>query len=97
MANINVSFTDLNSAADRLTSGRDEIYHQLTALQSQVATLVGSGFVTDKTSTAFQHAYDTFTKGARDTVSGLDGLGAFLRRTATTLADVDQQLAARLA
>jgi len=97
MANINVSFHDLNTAADRLTTGRDEIHQQLAALQSQVATLVSSGFVTDKTSGAFQNAYDTFTKGARDTISGLDALGTFLRKTATTLAEVDQQLAAKLA
>lgn len=97
MANLNVSYQDLNSAADKLDGGRDDIYTQLTALQGQIANLVSSGFVTDKSSGAFQSSYETFTKGARDTISGLDGLSGFLRKTATTLADVDQQLASRLA
>lgn len=96
MANLNVSYQDLNASADKLVAGRDNIYTQLTALQAQIAQLVSSGFVTDKTSGAFQSSYETFSKGARDTISGLDGLSTFLRSTATTLADVDSQLASRL-
>ncbi len=96
MANLSVSYQDLNTSADKLVAGRDDINQQLTSLQSQIAALVSSGFVTDRTSGAFKASYETFTKGARDTISGLDGLSAFLRQTATTLADVDTQLAARL-
>lgn len=97
MANLNVSYQDLTASADKPVAGRDNIYTQLTALQAQIAQLVSSGFVTDKTSGAFQSSYETFSKGARDTISGLDGLSTFLRSTATTLADVDSQLASRLA
>lgn len=97
MANLSVSYQDLTNSANKLVAGRDDINTQLGALQAQIAALVSSGFVTDRTSGAFKASYDTFTKGARDTISGLDGLSAFLRQTATTLADVDVQLAAKLA
>ena len=96
MPNISVSYADLDRAAQTLATGRDHIDQQLTTLQRQISDLVSSGFVTDKTSGAFQTSYETFTQGARDTISGLDGLSTFLRRTATTLAEVDQQLASRL-
>lgn len=96
MANINVSFADVNAAADRLASGKEDIHAQLAALQAQINNLVSSGFITDRTSVAFQSSYGTFTKGARDTISGLNGLSTFLRRTAATLQDVDQQLASAL-
>ena len=40
--------------------------------------------------------FPTKTNGARATINGLDGLSNYLRTTATTLSEVDAQLAARL-
>ena len=96
MANLNVSYQELNTAANRLVTGRDEINTKLAELQALIGSLVTSGFVTDKSSGAFNSSYEQFTNGARATISGLDGLSTFLRTSATTLADVDAQLAARL-
>ncbi len=96
MANINVSYEELNSSAARLVAGRDDINAKLSELQSLIASLVSSGFVTDRSSKAFNSSYEQFTSGARQTISGLDGLSNYLRQSASTLADVDAQLAARL-
>ncbi|MBG6212260.1 MAG: WXG100 family type VII secretion target [Cryobacterium sp.] len=96
MANINVSYQELNSSADRLVAGRDDINAKLAQLQSLIGSLVSSGFVTDKSSGAFNASYEQFTNGARATINGLDGLSNYLRTTATTLSEVDAQLAARL-
>ena len=96
MANINVSYQELNSSAARLIAGRDDINSKLAELQSLIAGLVGSGFVTDKSSGAYNASYEQFTNGARQTISGLDGLSSYLRTAATTLGEVDAQLAARL-
>jgi len=96
MANINVSYEELNSSAARLNSGRDDINSKLAELSSLINGLVTSGFVTDKSSGAFQASYEQFTHGAKSAIQGLDGLSSYLRTAAITLSDVDSSLAARL-
>ena len=96
MANISVSYEELNSSAARLNSGRDDINTKLAELQSLITGLVSSGFVTDKSSGAFQASYEQFTQGAKATINGLDGLGTYLSNAASTLSEVDAALAARL-
>jgi len=96
MANINVSYDELEQTATRIAAGREEIGAKLGELQALASTLVASGFVTDRSSRAFQQSYEELTGGARRTIAGLDGLASYLRQAASTLADVDAQLAARL-
>lgn len=96
MANLNVSYGELNAKADQLVAGRDEINATLTKLQGQINALVAQGFTTDKASGAFADAYTRFTTGASNTIGGLNDLALFLKTTATTLGDVDSQIAARL-
>ncbi|GAB3614281.1 WXG100 family type VII secretion target [Humibacter ginsengisoli] len=96
MSNINVSYQELNSNADRLVAGRDEINTTLSKLQAQISALVSAGFTTDKSSGAFSDAYNRFTSGAQNTIGGLNDLAQFLRTTAQTLGEVDSQLASRL-
>ncbi len=96
VANINVSYQELNSNADRLLAGRDEINATLSKLQAQIASLTQAGFQTDRSSGAYNEAYNRFTSGAQNTIGGLNDLAQFLRTTAQTLGDVDQQLASRL-
>lgn len=92
MANVNVTYADMTDAASRLTIGKDDLITKLTELQSLVNNLVGSGFVTDTASGAFQTAYETFTTGATQAVTGLDGMSTFLTTAADTLQQVDTQL-----
>ncbi|KQS17150.1 WXG100 family type VII secretion target [Frigoribacterium sp. Leaf186] len=96
MPNMNVSYQELNSNADRLLAGRDEINATLSKLQSQIAALTSAGFQTDKSSGAYNDAYTRFTTGAQNAIGGLNDLSTFLRTTATTLGDVDSQLASRI-
>ncbi len=96
MTNLTVSYADLDSAAARLAAGREEITGKLAELQTLIGQLVSSGFVTDRSSRAFQQSYEQFTGGARSAIAGLDGLSGYLRQAASTLAEVDAQLAARL-
>ena len=96
MANVNVTYQEMDAAADRLGAGRAEIQAQLEALQRQVEGLVSGGYVTDSSSGAFLESYHAFTSGCLTTIEGLDGMGAYLRTAARTFADVDQQLASAL-
>ncbi|GAA2232508.1 WXG100 family type VII secretion target [Rarobacter faecitabidus] len=94
---INVSYADLSRQASSLRSERTEIVRRLDKLQREIASLVTQGFVTDRTSAAFEAHYREFTRGARTTIASLDGIADFLTNTAKTLAEVDRQLAAKIA
>lgn len=96
MANVTVTYQEMEAAADRLSAGRAEIQAQLQALQRQVEGLVAGGYVTDRSSAAFLESYTEFGAGCSQTVEGLDGMGAYLRSAARTFADADQQLAGAL-
>ena len=93
MANVNVTYDDLNSAGSRLRSGQQELTDKLNELKGFISDLISSGYVTDQSSVAFGETYTNFTEGSVQTVSALDGLARFLETAATTLADVDAQLA----
>lgn len=93
MANVSVSYQDMESAGDRLAAGRTEIDAALSGLQHQIEALVTSGYVTDSSSGAFLESYHAFTHGCRQTIEGLDGMAAYLRGAAGTFRDADQQLA----
>ena len=97
MANVSVSYSEMEAAGDRLTAGRADLEAQLTGLQRQIAALVASGYVTDSSSGAFRDSYDAFTAGCLQAVQGLDGMGAYLRAAAATFRDADQQLASAVA
>ena len=96
MANLNVSYTEMTSRADQLAAGREEINTTLQRLQAQINALVTQGFTTDQASGRFQEAVNRFTAGATNTIGGLDDLAGFLRTTASTLQDVDAQIASRI-
>ncbi len=93
MANMNVTYSEMTDAATRLTSGKEDLVSKLTELQTQVNSLVQSGFVTDQASGAFQTSYDQFTKGTTEAVNGLEGMSQFLTAAADALGNVDSELA----
>lgn len=93
MANISVSYADIEAAASDLTAGRADIEARLSTLQRRIRQLVSDGYVTDRSSVAFAASYDEFTHGVVQTLQGLDGLSAFLTRASQLLAETDQALA----
>jgi WXG100 family type VII secretion target len=93
MANLNVTYDELNQAATRLGAGKDDLTAKLNELQSLVHQLTASGFQTDQASGAFRDSYDQFTKGTTQAVDGLDGMQTFLTKAAQALQNVDQSLA----
>ena len=96
MANVQVTYQEMKSAGDRLKAGREEIEGNLQQLQRLVADLVGGGYVTDSSSKAFQSSYDEFTKGASQTIEGLNGMADYLKAAAETFERADTELAAAL-
>lgn len=96
MANVNVTYQELESTATRLTAGQGELEDTLTQLKGLVDDLVGAGFQTDQASGAFATAYDEFTTGAKSTISGLEGLSAFLKSAAEQYSATDDALASAI-
>ena len=96
MANVNVTYQQMEDAAGRLNNGRAEIDSMLGQLKSLVDQLVSEGYVTDSSSKSFQSSYDEFTTGAKNTIAGLEGMSQYLNQAAATFRDADTQLASAL-
>ncbi len=96
MANMNVTYADIERTAADLKAGEDSLLDQLNQLKNKVDALVSSGFVTDKASGAFQASYDQFTNGATSTVQGLEGIISFLKKAQQAMQDLDSSLASSL-
>lgn len=93
MANVNVTYEEMQNAASQLQSGQSEIDSQLAQLNSLIENLVGSGYVTDSSSPQFQAAYQEFNTGARNVIAGLSGISNYLNTAARTFQEADTSLA----
>ena len=96
MANMNVTYSDMESAAGQLRNGQADIEARLQTLKGLVDSLVTGGYVTDRSSKAFEMSYTEFNDGVRKTIEGLTGMSAYLLRAATTLQRTDDELASGL-
>lgn len=96
MANINVSYGEIEGAASQLGAGREEITAKLTNMQTQIGNLVGSGFVTDQASGKFNEAYNRYTQSANTLIAQLNEIQSFLTQTANAMRDMDSQIASRI-
>lgn len=96
MANINVSYAEMEQAGTQLGSGREEISQKLQQMQQLISSLVSSGFVTDQASGKFNDAYADYTTGANTVIAKLSEIQSFLTQTAAAMRDMDAQIAARI-
>ena len=96
MANLNVTYEQMQTAASQLRNGQTDLESKLGELRGLVAQLVTDGFVTSVASGAFDASYEQFTTGARTTIGGIDGLAQFLDSASAALQSTDEQLASRL-
>ncbi|TNC48688.1 WXG100 family type VII secretion target [Mumia zhuanghuii] len=96
MANMNVTYAEMETAATKLTDGQTEIEGTLSKLKSLVDQLVSDGYVTDKSSKAFNTSYEEFNTGVKQTIEGLTGMSQYLTKAAEALAQTDEQLASAL-
>jgi WXG100 family type VII secretion target len=93
MANMNVTFHEMQDAAGKLQSYEGQIQDQLQQAQALVQNLVSAGFVTDSASKAFDHAYSQFTQGAKQMLEAKTHMGKYLTNAAQTLQQTDESLA----
>ena len=96
MANVNVTYADMQSAANQLRSGESQIEGDLAKLKKLIDNLVASGYVTDTSSKQFEASYTEFNTGATKMIQGLNGMGQYLDGAAKAFHETDAQLAAAL-
>ncbi len=93
MANLNVTYGDLTTAAQQLVGGKDDLNTKLSELSNIVTNLTSNGFQAEHSSAAYADSYQKFTTGVRNAIDGLDGLSKFLTQAADALQQTDQGLA----
>jgi WXG100 family type VII secretion target len=96
VANLNVTYAEMQSAASQLRSGNQQIDSDLARLKSLIDNLVASGYVTDASSKRFEAAYTEFNSGATKMLEGLAGMSQYLDAAARAFQETDNQLAAAL-
>lgn|SRR5690625_848934 len=96
MANLNVTYEQMNAAATRLRAGQGDLEAKLNELRALVNELVSNGFTTTSASGAFNSSYEQFTTGAQRTVQGIEGMASFLNKAAEALRSTDEQLASSI-
>jgi WXG100 family type VII secretion target len=94
--NVNVTYADMQSAANQLRSGEQQIEGDLAKLKKLIDNLVASGYVTDSSSKQFESSYTEFNTGATKMIQGLTGMGQYLDSAAKAFSETDTQLAAAL-
>lgn len=96
MANVNVTYEEMQEAGRRLQMGKDDIETRLDQLKQQVHQLVEGGYVTDTSSHQFRDSYEEFDTGARKMVHGLEDMNTYLQKAAEAFRNTDQELSRQL-
>jgi WXG100 family type VII secretion target len=91
-----VTYADMQSAANQLNSGENQIEGDLTKLKRLIDNLVAGGYVTDSSSKQFETSYTEFNTGATKMIQGLSGMASYLNAAAKAFQETDTQLAAAL-
>ena len=96
MPDTNITYSEIQTAANQLTNGQSQIDEVLMNLQTTIDNLISNGFTTDTASGVFESAYQEFTAGVRSVVAGLTESSAFLNSVASAYQDMDQSIASKI-
>lgn len=96
MANLNVTYAEMNDSATRMRNNKDEIDSKLTDCKQIVDNLVASGFVTEQASGKFAEVNTEFVHSATELMESLSLLSEWLDKSVQALRDMDTQLAGSL-
>jgi WXG100 family type VII secretion target len=96
VANLNVTYADMQSAAKQLQAGQQQIESDLSRLKKLIDNLVAGEYVTDLSSKQFEASYTEFNTGATKMIQGLTGMGSYLDAAAKAFHETDTQLASAL-
>jgi WXG100 family type VII secretion target len=96
MANMNVTYAEMNDTATRMRNDKADIDDKLTECKNIVNTLTGNGFVTDQASGRFNDVANEFVTSANQAMETLDQLSQWLDKAVDAMRDMDTQLTSSL-
>lgn len=96
MADTNITYQEIQTAATQLMNGESQINEILVSLASLIENLITNGFTTDTASGVFESAYQEFTAGVRSVVAGLTEMSNFLNSVASSYQEMDQSIASKI-
>ena len=96
MANLNVTYAEMQDSATRMSNDKSEIDSYLADAKSIVDTVVQSGFVTDQASGKFDEVNQQFNQSATQLMESLDQLSQWLNQAVQQMQDMDTQMAQSL-
>lgn len=93
MAEIQVSYQEMQASAQRLDAARDQITQELQGLDRMIEQLVQGAFKTESASPKFRESFSQWHTGARNAIEGMQGMSAFLNKAVSAHQQLDQSLA----
>jgi WXG100 family type VII secretion target len=96
MADLNVTYADITSAAAKLRAGQQDMDTQLADLGSVVSNLTSSGFQTDHASGAFHDTFTQYQTNLKQAIDALNNLAGYLEQAAKAMEETDTQLASAI-
>jgi WXG100 family type VII secretion target len=92
MANMNVTYAEMNDTATRMRNDKADIDDKLTECKNIVNTLTTNGFVTDQASGHFNDVATQFVTSANQAMDTLDQLSQWLDKAVDAMREMDSQL-----
>ncbi|MFD9811995.1 WXG100 family type VII secretion target [Streptomyces sp. NPDC059080] len=96
MANMNVTYGEMQDSATRMRNNKSDIDAKLSECKSIVDNLTASGFVTDQASGKFEEVHTEFVTSANTAMETLDQLSQWLDKAVSAMQDMDTQLSGSL-
>ncbi len=90
---VDLTYAEMEKEAGKLLKDMDRLHKELDTIDDRIKNLVQSGFTTQKASGAFEKSFEDFTKGAKQTMEGLEGLSEFLKKAKEAFENLDIELA----
>ncbi|MGP4044743.1 WXG100 family type VII secretion target [Streptomyces sp. 2A115] len=89
-----LTYAEMEKEAGKLLKDMDRLHTELDTIDDRIRTLVDNGgYTTQKGSSAFEESFKDFTKGAKKTIEGLEGMSKFLTKAKEAYENLDEQLA----
>ncbi|GAA2555196.1 hypothetical protein GCM10010435_27190 [Winogradskya consettensis] len=96
MANLSITYSDMEDSAKRMSSNKEEIDSRLTECKSIVDQLTTAGFVTDQASGKFDEVHTEFNTSAGQVMETLTQLSEWLNKAVEAMREMDTELAGSL-
>lgn len=79
MANLSISYDDMETTAGKMDTGKEEVDGVLEDIRSAVRDLTEEGFKTDVQSESFYDEYDNVTNNLKDAAKNIEDMATLLR------------------